>query len=139
MLKDTYRLRQIERLTATLNQIFDPPRFGIRRVTVPDTREQNNNATGINLLSFMCEPRFKITFSLANIDYLISVKYAAVFPGKVVIYRMASRWILASRKDALVANCGRGTLPGTLLSPVRKIDKVIGHGSSDLSQPVDAR
>jgi len=64
---------------------------------VPNTREQDDDATTVDLLSFVGDTRFEITLSLSNIHYLIGVKYSAIFPRKVMIYRMAPRWILASR------------------------------------------
>ena len=64
---------------------------------MPDAWEQDDDATTVNLLSFMGDTRFEIALSLSNIQYLIGVEYPAIFPSKMMIYRMAPRRILASR------------------------------------------
>jgi len=49
----------IERRATTLDPLFDPTGFGVRRVAVPDTREQRHNGTGFRYDGIWGTPRIQ--------------------------------------------------------------------------------
>jgi hypothetical protein len=71
--------------------------------------------------------RFEIAFSARDINKLVSVEHAPVFPRKMVVYRMTPRRVRASGQDVLVTNRCRRAFPRSVLKPVGQVNKIVRH------------
>jgi len=61
----------IERRAAALDPLFDPTGFWVRRVAVPDTREQRHDGTGFNTMAFGGHLRHKRALALGDVHQLV--------------------------------------------------------------------
>lgn len=121
----------IESFAATLNPVFYPAGFSIRGVAMPKAGKQNQHAASFDRKFAVGNCRLEIASSVRDVNKLVSVKYAAVFPRKMVVYRMPPRRVRASGQDVFVTDRCRRAFPRTVLEPVGQINKVVCHRGGD--------